>query len=265
MGTWEGCIEKMRTELGDTVQYALPIGAKHLELNPYLGRFLRLEHQGTIRCIHCDRKTKKSFNQGYCYPCFRSLAQCDMCIVRPETCHLAEGTCREPEWGNQHCQIPHTVYLANSSGLKVGITRQSQQSTRWIDQGASQALPVLTVATRLDAGRAEVILKEFVSDRTDWRKMLKGVPPFVDLRECRDDLLRQAGGSLKGSLLPQAEVVEIDYPVMKYPEKVQAHNLDKLPLLEDRLLGIKGQYLIFETCVINVRKYAGYQVTLSFE
>ncbi len=265
MATWGGCIEKMRTGLGPTVHYALPIGTKQLELNAYLGRSLRFEYQGVIKCIHCDRQTRKSFNQGYCYPCFRSLAQCDMCIVKPETCHYAEGTCREPDWGDQHCQVPHTVYLANSSGLKVGITRQSQQTTRWIDQGASQALPILTVGTRLEAGLAEVVLKEFVSDRTDWRKMLKGAPPAIDLREYRDELLGQAGSSFKGSLLPHAAVVEIDYPVMKYPEKVQAHNLDKFPLLEDSLLGIKGQYLIFEKCVINVRKYAGYQVTLSFK
>ena len=137
-----GSLEKMTTQLAEPVQYRLPVGDAELELNPLLGQRLELRYSGRIFCVNCQKKTAKSFNQGYCYPCFIKLAQCDMCIMKPETCHYAAGTCREPSWGEEFCFQPHIVYLANSSGIKVGITRQTQIPTRWIDQGAVQALPV---------------------------------------------------------------------------------------------------------------------------
>ena len=137
-----GCLEKMAVDLADPVVYRLRVGEARVDLNPLLGQSLALRYSGRIQCVHCGNKTNKSFSQGYCYPCFIKLAQCDMCIVKPETCHYAAGTCREPDWGKQFCFQPHVVYLANSSGIKVGITRRSQIPTRWIDQGAVQALPV---------------------------------------------------------------------------------------------------------------------------
>ena len=263
MAMFEGHVGKMGAEWGETVHYVLPIGGNRVALNPWIGRPVRLEYLGSIECIYCSRQIKKSFSQGYCFPCARSLARCDMCIVKPETCHYALGTCREPTWGEEHCQIPHIVYLANSSGVKVGITRETQQQTRWMDQGATQALPILRVDTRLDAGRAEVVLKEFVSDTTDWRRMLKGVAPPVDLCEFRKMLFKQSGDAVSGQRLPDATVHEINYPVTKYPTTIRAHNLDKVPLLEGTLTGIKGQYLIVDDVVVNVRKYSGYRMKVS--
>ncbi len=263
MATFEGCIRKMKTTLATTVEYRLPIGETLLPMNSVLGQTVRLEYMGSIQCIHCGRKTNKSYSQGHCFPCMRALARCDMCIVRPETCHYDQGTCREPAWGEAHCMIPHTVYLANSSGIKVGITRQHQEQTRWMDQGASQALPILTVNKRLDAGLSEVALKNFVSDRTDWRKMLKGEPPSVDLVAIREDLFEQSNAAARGHKNIDAQVTEIKYPVLSYPEKVRSHNLDKSAVLEGTLMGIKGQYLIFDVAVINMRKYAGYRMKVS--
>ena len=118
-----GAVRKMKTGLAGPVAYTMVLGEHEIPLNGYLGKQLQLEYQGVINCIHCGRKTAKSFNQGYCYPCFKRLAQCDTCIMSPEKCHYAAGTCREPEWGEQHCMIDHYVYLANTSGIKVGITR----------------------------------------------------------------------------------------------------------------------------------------------
>ena len=164
----------MRTELVDPVHYQLPVGEVLIDLNPLLGQEISLVYSGKIFCIECARKTNKSFNQGYCFPCLRRLAACDTCIVRPELCHYHEGTCREPQWGEAHCMQPHVVYLANSSGLKVGITRKTQVPTRWIDQGAIQALPIVEVDTRLQSGLIETALKSTVNDKTDWRRMLKG-------------------------------------------------------------------------------------------
>ena len=119
----QGPLHKMHTRLAQPVAYRLQLGASTIELHEQLGKTLRLSWQQSIHCIHCGRATRKSFNQGYCYPCFRSLAQCDVCIVSPEKCHFHLGTCREPDWAQQHCLQDHHVYLSNTSDIKVGITR----------------------------------------------------------------------------------------------------------------------------------------------
>ena len=178
---FQGNLHKMITEAGSPVSYSLELGGRQLRLNDWLGKDVSIEYLQEIECIHCGRITRKSFNQGYCYPCFASLAQCDACIVSPEKCHYHLGTCREPEWGLQHCMRPHIVYLANTSGLKVGITRESQLPTRWIDQGAVQALPVVRVSRRYHAGLIETAFRQHVSDRTNWRSMLKNEVEEMDL------------------------------------------------------------------------------------
>lgn len=266
-----GNLRKMTSNIAAPVEYGLPVGDENITLNPYIGKKITLEYDGEINCIACGRKTNKSFNQGYCFPCMRSLAECDMCIVRPEQCHIAQGTCRDAEWASSHCLQDHIVYLANSSGLKVGITRISQIPTRWIDQGATQALPIYQVKDRHQSGLLEVILKQHISDRTDWRKMLKGDAEQIDLSQQRDTLRSECKSEiaqLEAQLPPssitalQESETRISYPVNEYPAKVNSINLDKQPKIDSRLLGIKGQYLIFESGVINIRKYAGYKVTV---
>jgi hypothetical protein len=255
----------MRTALASPVLYYLKVGEEELPMNEKLGKTLRIEFAGEISCIACGRGIKKSFSQGYCYPCFRNLPETDGCIVRPETCHFAAGTCRDPAWGETHCMQPHTVYLANSSAIKVGITRGLDPVSRWIDQGASKGLAIRRAKDRLESGRIEVALKEFVADKTNWRAMLKGDPDPIDLALKRDELLalyaeRYPQTPLRGEPLPEAESVQIQYPVSEYPEKVKSHNLDKEAVLEGTLMGIKGQYLILDTAVINMRKYGGYHL-----
>ncbi len=271
----QGALRKMSASLADRVQYQLRLDQQALPLNPLLGRHLRLEFLGAIHCCHCGRKTRKSFAQGYCYPCFTQLAQCDSCIVSPEKCHFEQGTCREPAWAEQFCMTEHVVYLANSSGVKVGITRASQVPTRWIDQGASQALPILRVATRQQSGLVEDLLRSQVADRTNWRALLKGDAPPVDLPALRDQLfaacaaglaaLEQRFGLQAIQRLAAAEVLEIRYPVEAYPTKVVSHDLEKTPQVEGILKGIKGQYLLLDTGVINLRKYTAYQVAVHSE
>ncbi|MGZ5000842.1 MAG: DUF2797 domain-containing protein [Methylomonas sp.] len=265
----------MRTELADPVRYRLPVGETELGLNPLLGTRLELRHSGQIFCVHCHKKTNKSFSQGYCYPCFISLAQCDMCIMKPETSHYAAGTCREPAWGEEFCFQPHIVYLANSSGLKVGITRQSQVPTRWIDQGAVQAMPVFKVPSRYVSGLVEVTLAQHISDKTSWQQMLKNNVQTLDLRLLRDELLakctdkleaiRQQFGADALTLLTNAEPLDIHYPVLEYPAKVKSFNLDKDPNVSGILQGIKGQYLLLDSGVINIRKFTGYEVEVRCE
>lgn len=268
-----GAVRKMKTQLEDPVRYTMLLGGHEVPLNDYLGRQLQLDFGGLINCIHCDRKTNKSFSQGYCYPCFKRLAQCDTCIVSPEKCHYAAGTCREPEWGEQHCMTDHFVYLANTSGLKVGITRGSQIPTRWMDQGATQAMPIFRVDTRLHSGLVETLFKDHVADKTNWQAMLKGSAEPRDLSKARADLMADCATALDAlqkergiqsiTELSDESVVQINYPVLEYPIKVKSFNLDKTPSIGGTLTGIKGQYLIFDTGVINMRKYGGYHLSLS--
>ncbi|QKZ03689.1 MULTISPECIES: DUF2797 domain-containing protein [Pseudomonas] len=268
-----GSISKMTTRLdGPVVQYSFRLGDVEVPVNPLIGKTVRLEFLGAIHCSHCGRKTKTSFSQGYCYPCMTKLAQCDVCIMSPERCHYDAGTCREPSWGEQFCMTDHVVYLANSSGIKVGITRATQLPTRWLDQGASQALPIVRVATRQQSGLVEDLFRSQVADRTNWRALLKGDAAPVDLGEVRDMLFDTCGAGL--SLLQErfglqaiqplhdTPVLEIRYPVEAYPAKIASFNLDKNPVAEGTLLGIKGQYLIFDTGVINIRKYTAYQLAV---
>lgn len=268
-----GKVRKMKTELVEPVQYTLLLGEQEIPLNQYLGQHLRLDYQGQINCVHCDRKTSKSFSQGYCYPCFRRLAQCDTCIMSPEKCHYDAGTCREPEWGEEHCMIDHFVYLANTSGLKVGITRGSQVPTRWMDQGATQAQPIFRVSKRYYSGLVEVLFKNHIADKTNWQAMLKGDAEQRDLEQSRRELvancahgiseLHQRLGLQAITVLEGEPETRISYPVLEYPSKVKSFNLDKTAAVEGTLMGIKGQYLIFDTGVINIRKYGGYQLSLS--
>ncbi|MGB0733129.1 MAG: DUF2797 domain-containing protein [Pontibacterium sp.] len=273
-----GALSKMRAHWDennpqDPVSYHLPLDDQLIHLNPLIGGHIELTYQTKIFCTHCGRKTNKSFSQGYCYPCFKKLPQCDRCIVSPELCHYQAGTCRDSQWGEKNCFAHHYVYLSNTSGVKVGITRGTQLPTRWLDQGAVQALPILRVETRFQSGLVERLFANHVADKTNWRAMLKGqVEPLV-LSEERDRLfalisdefakLEAEVGISALQKLEDAQQAEINYPVLQYPTKVATHNFDKAEQVAGRLLGIKGQYLILDTGVINIRKFTGYQITLA--
>ena len=267
-----GHVRKMIATAESPVSYRLPIGDVELPLNAFLGKTMCIEYTGAITCIACGQRTKKSFHQGYCFRCFRTLARCDLCMVKPELCHFAQGTCREPAWGLAICMQPHYVYLANSSGLKVGIARTSQIPTRWLDQGAVQALLWFRVPTRRQAGLVEVACKRYVADRTDWRKLLVGDPEPLDLKARQHNLLDRCGAALDENmpadeqpvtLLVDEEARAFVYPVLTYPKRVSSFNFDKTARIEGTLLGIKGQYVILDTGVLNMRKFAGYSVTLT--
>lgn len=268
-----GSLQKMTTEWAQPINYQLPVGDQLLALTPLLGQKLTLQFSGQIFCQHCQKKTSKSFNQGYCYACFIKLAQCDMCIMKPETCHYAAGTCREPAWGEAFCFQPHYVYLANSSGIKVGITRENQIPTRWMDQGAVQALPIFKVKSRHLSGLIEVVLAQHVNDKTSWQQMLKNNVETLDLiairdhllTECQTDLqkINQQFGAGAVEFLSDAKSLDFHYPVQQYPSKVKSFNFDKQPEVSGILQGIKGQYLILDTGVINIRKFTGYEVSVS--
>lgn len=268
-----GTVSKMRAERNQsssTLNYFLPLGEVLLPMNQYLGKAIEIKASTGIACIACGRASSKSFSQGYCYPCFTKLAACDLCIMKPETCHYHLGTCREPEWGLTHCMIPHVVYLANSTGVKVGITRETQIPTRWIDQGAVAALPVFRVTSRRLSGLVETTLGQHVTDKTRWQALVKGEVTPVDLTAERDRLLALCADELAilhakypGEIeLLQATETHLEYPVQAFATKAKSFNPDKAAA-SGVLTGIKGQYLLFDTGVLNVRKFTGYEWELT--
>ncbi len=259
----EGNLQKMSTGLGEEVEYTLNLSTS-LFMNELIGNSIQLEWNGVIHCQKCAKVTKKSFGEGFCYPCYSSAAEASECILRPELCraHLGEG--RDPEWEERNHNQPHVVYLAASSSVKVGITRASQVPTRWIDQGASSAIRLAEVANRYEAGRIEVALKEFFTDKTNWQRMLKNeIDESIDLIEEKWSLEEQLPGDITDYFSENDEIIELNYPVIEYPEVVKSVSFDKSPTIQGKLLGIKGQYLIFEGGrVLNVRKHAGYYVQI---
>lgn len=268
-----GTLAKMRASLLDgAVQYRLPVGEEEIELNAFIGKTLTLTHTGNIFCCSCGKKTKKSYSQGHCFVCMKKLASCDMCIMKPETCHFAAGTCREPQWGEDNCFVDHYVYLSNTSSIKVGITRHTQIPTRWIDQGATQGLPIAKVKNRLISGLVEIELAKLIADKTNWRTLLKGNNDPLALKEAALELLPQVEeaiakiqaehGDDSVELLDE-NILDITFPVNEFPTKIISHNFDKNPEVTGVLNGIKGQYLLFDTGVINIRKFGSYEVTVT--
>lgn len=256
----------MKTELLSPVQYHLPIGDELLCMNDLIGKEIKLSFDGRINCISTGEKISKSYNQGYSFKASQKLAACDICIVKPELCHFADGTCREPEWGEKNCFTPHIVYLSVSSHLKIGITRESQIPTRWIDQGATYALPILRVTDRLTSGLIEKEIAKSLSDKTNWRKMLQNVVDDVDLIAARENLFEEFADLLDDFDAEDldSEVVKIDFPVDEYPEKIKSLGFDKMNEIHGVLKGIKGQYLILDTGVLNIRKHQGYYITIEY-
>lgn len=261
--SFSGFLSGLKHEYTSPVVYQLPLGDDLVVLNEWLGKTVKLTFSGEMSCTSCGRKIKKTYNTGYCYPCVISLPETDLCIVKPHECHYHLGTCRDPEFGDTHCMIPHYVYLAVSSGVKVGLTRKTNEMKRWVDQGAIQAIPIAEVPTRKLAGELEVAIAEHVPDKTDWRKMLKGDVEPLNLLELRETIFAHFPKEFEPYAIREEHWIELVYPILESVGKVKTYNLDKQPQIEDRLIGIKGQYLIFEQAVLNIKKYTGYKIEIS--
>ena len=261
---YKGIISKMINQLNDPVEYTLPIGEDKVSMNDLIGSQISFQYDGIIHCIKCNRKTKKSFAQGFCYPCFISIPETSECILKPELCQAQDGIARDMKWAEQHCLQDHFVYLAISSGVKVGVTRSHQIPTRWMDQGAWQAIKLAKTPDRYTAGIIEVALKQHISDRTQWQRMLKNeLIDGVDLEDKKQEMLHLLDDELKQYESDENEIIEINYPVNSYPIKVISLGFDKLNTICGKLWGIKGQYLMFDDgSVLNIRKHTGYSLEL---
>lgn len=260
---YQGTLSKMQTEFGNPIQYYLVFENSFLNLNQLLGKPMEIEFQG-YQCLNCG-KAKKIFRQGFCYDCFMSSPAVGDWIMKPElsTAHL-DIEDRDLEYEKRMQLQPHVVYLALSSEVKVGVTRKTQVPTRWIDQGAVQAIPIVEVPNRYLAGITEVALKNHFADKTNWQKMLKNEVPNMDLIAERNKVFDWLPTEVKDYFPKEEKIIQLDFPVLQYPKKVTSLNLDKTPNFSGTLIGIKGQYLLFEDgTVFNVRTYEGYVVKMS--
>lgn len=264
MAVFAGNIDKMEVAGTSPVSYTLPIGAHQVDMNALIGKKIRLHWGGKINCVECGKPIKKSYGQGFCYDDFMNAPDNAECIMRPELCrgHLGEG--RDAAWEfSRHVQ-EHYVYLALTSAVKVGVTRNTQVPTRWIDQGAWKAIKLAKVPYRKLAGLIETELKQHVTDKTNWQQMLRNeMATGIDLAAEKARISQLLPPELAMYICEENEVTEITYPVNLYPQKVQSISLDKQPVIEEVLAGIRGQYLIFaDQSVINLRSHAGYYLEL---
>jgi len=261
-----GQLRKMHVQLGEKIQYQLPIGDKLVAMNELIGKEISLKYENRIECIKCGRVTVKSFNQGFCYPCFRDAPEAADWFIHPEHSKAHLGIEDRDLAFEESVQLkPHIVYLSLTSGVKVGVTRGTQIPTRWIDQGAVKAIKLAETPNRYLAGMIEVSLKEHLADKTNWRKMLMNIYPDIDLIEEKVKAKKLLAKEYHQYIAKTDEIVNLNFPVLSYPVKVKSIGFDKVPEYTSKLVGIKGQYLLFANgIVLNIRKHGGYVVSLSY-
>jgi len=270
--TTQGNIRKMRTELIDgKVHYRLPLynnlePAAEINMNDLVGKQISIQFSNQINCTVTGKRIRKTFGDGMSWDAFSTSPQASPSIIRPELSRIHEGIAlRDKEWEEKYHNKPHIVYLALTGGIKVGVTSATNVPYRWIDQGAVEAMVFAVTPYRQLAGLIEVELKQHISDKTSWQKMLKNeLTNELSLLETKEELLELLDEEYFDFIDDEDEVTTIEFPVLQYPKQVKSMKLDKVPIIEKKLVGIKGQYLIFEDdSVINIRSHSGYQVGIS--
>jgi len=267
----EGELHGISGRLAVPVAYALEVGDAILELAPLLGTPLRIEALGRVTCRHCGAATERRYGDGFCYQCFSTLARCDLCVVSPDRCHYAEGTCREPQWGETFCMRPHAVYLANSGGAKVGIARLDNVPGRFIDQGAAEAMVVMRTATRQQAGFVEKAFGRHLREQSDWRAIAAQTPIAIDLEALLSQLRRAASGALDEldvrfphqlKWVTHRQRLTFSYAVPGRVARLEQLKLEPAHAIGGELVGVRGPYLLFERGVFNVRAHGGEHVRI---
>lgn len=260
-----GVLDKMHTSFINPVQYFLQLSSDKVTMNDFLGKKIQLRWTGNIFCTVCGKKTNKSFGEGMCWNCFSTAPENAECIVRPELCEAHLGKGRDPEWEKRNHFRPHYVYLALTNSVKVGVTREDQIPTRWIDQGAASGIILAETPYRKLAGDIEVALKNYFTDKTNWQKMLKDERTAeLDLLSEKERVKTLLPEDLRQYISANNEIVQLIYPVQQYPVKVTSLSFEKINPIDMVLVGIRGQYFIFEGGnVINIRSKSGYEVELT--
>jgi hypothetical protein len=261
--TYRGVLTKMETEFLSPIEYYLVFENDFINMNQLLDKTITIQFV-KYQCLNCGLD-KPIYRQGFCKSCFFEVPQAADWIMRPElsTAHLGKEE-RDLEYEKKVQLQPHIVYLANSSNVKVGVTRKSQVPTRWIDQGAHEAIEIVEVPNRYLAGITEVALKDYVGDKTNWRTMLKNDIVDENLVEWRERLKLYIPDEAKAYFIETNTETNLDFPVIKYPVTPKSLNLIKTQTYTGKLMGIKGQYLIFEDdTVFNIRGNEGLVVAIS--
>lgn len=266
---WEGNLRMMDNELQSEVQYHLPLfdilEEKYvIPMNELIGKPMSISYLNEIHCVVTGKKIRKTYGDGMSFDAFMSSPSASPSIIRPELSRIHEGIAlRDFEWEMKHHMTPHTVYLAQTAGVKVGVTRDTNIPYRWMDQGAVKAIRLAQTPYRQAAGLIEVALKEYISDKTSWQRMIKGEIEDVDMINLKKQMMEHVPPNLKQYITLHDPLVEIKYPMLANPQTVNNVKLDKTSLIEKKLMGIKGQYLIFEDgSVLNVRSHSGYRVSI---
>ena len=281
MIAYESNLSKMKTSISSTgiVDYFLSFQSQHsiessslFHVNSLIGKQLKISFLDKINCVACNTETKKSHFNGYCKKCHKTLAETDECRIKPELCSYFTGGCRDTSWGDANCMKEHVVYLSFTGSEKVGISRHldlGSYSSRWIDQGATSAIAFFRVKNRLISGLVEDAIRKHISDGTDIYKMLSEQQPFNGLRKTLNSLRKKVKRDIENiqliygvdSVVPAkySRIKHLQYPVILYPEKVSLTHFSKQKQITGKLVGIKGQYLIFDDGqAFNIRKHSGY-------
>ena len=258
-------LKKMHTKFNNPIQYSIIINGIEYKLNDYIGKNIYIEWQKKVIC-HCGKEFSKFYRASFCYKCYWNSPLASQSIFKPELCtaHLGIEE-RDLDFEKKLQLADHYVYLANSSGLKVGITRSTQLPTRWIDQGASQAIILALVPNRRFSGDIEVILKDYVKDKTNWRKMLSSEPDPLNLKEIKKDMITKIPNEYQKYIYSDDSITNISFPILKYPLKIKSLKLEKNNLIEGKINGIKGQYIFLDNDrVFNIRSHEGFIVNIDF-
>ncbi len=254
-----GSISKLTCEFKNPILYKFNIGNQSFDLNNYIGKNIKIKFLDKINCIECGNKIKKTFMQGFCYPCFIKSPKTSECIFKPHLCRAHLGESKDMEWSKKYCLSDQYVYLSITSNLKVGVTRYTQIPNRWIDQGAHHAIKLAKVPNRYLAGMIEIELSKYISDRTQWRKMLQGNYEQIDLLNKKKELAKLLSSEYQKYIITDNTIQNLFYPQLNQLEKIKSINIEKTPLIDGKITGIKGQYIIIDNLyVLNVRKYTGY-------
>jgi hypothetical protein len=265
----KGHLHKMRSEVTDNqqVNYFLPLDDEEINMNDLMNKAITLRYSGVIHCIACGKITKKSYAQGYCFNCMQTVPQAEECVLRPALCKAHLGIARDMSYAREHCLKPQFVYLANTGDIKVGVTRESQIPTRWVDQGATAAIKLCMTPNRRMAGLIELHLGQHFSDKTNWKKMVTNeVDTSLDMLTFRQKALALLNPEMEQFICSDDHIYRFNYPVLHYPTQPKNTNLDKEASISGVLKGIKGQYLLLDNeRVINIRRHTGYLVDLEWE
>jgi len=258
-------LSKMLTQHREPIVYELGSDDANIDFNSLINKNVKISWNGVIICRKCKKKTKKSFGEGFCYPCFMSAPEASPCILKPELCQAHLGIGRDLEYEEKNHNQPHAIYLAATDKVKVGVTRSTQIPTRWIDQGANKAIVLAITPNRHLAGVLEVALKTIYSDKTNWRSMLKNLTDeSIDLEEEKWSCYELLPSDLQQYFVEDDTIYNFIYPSEKYPTNVSSINLQKTAVIEGVLTGIKGQYLIFDNeYVFNVRRHTSFEIELN--